>query len=565
MVVLHSKQVIDKYVSEGWWDNVTLIERFKRNVRRAPKRIAVVDPPNKKDLVGYEPERLTYEELAERVDRAASFLLDKGVFKDTCVAVQLPNTIELIIAYLATWRAAACITTMPMQWREHELRAVFGITMPKVFITAETFKGFNHLEMAKKLQAEYPSIEHVVGFSEWHKASTEYRIRNDLDEVTSMLDANDVANIQWTSGTEAEPKACPLTHNNWSFIRFLYDEKYGGILKDGDVILNPSPIVNMTGIGVGLIPWIMVTGTLVLHHPFDPLIFVRQLVEEKVNFTLAVPTVVVEILKHPALAKLDLSHLRYFAQGAAAPPPWTFVELKRRGVEPMNIWGQNEGTGLFSYEKTVPDVESRARLFPWPHKGIKWETAYFNAIEAKIVDPETGKELTKPGEIGELCVRGPGVIAGYYRQPELTKKAFDKDGFFCTGDLFQIADERTIAFFDRKKDIIKRGGFTISSAEVENVLKKHPKIMDAAVVGYPDERLGERVCAFVVPRPGESVTLDEIKEFMKESEVAIYKWPEMLVIVDQIPRNPVGKVQKALLKEMLKKIKEEEAKEKKEM
>jgi len=110
--------------------------------------------------------------------------------------------------------------------------------------------------------------------------------------------------------------------------------------------------------------------------------------------------------------------------------------------------------------------------------------------------------LTKPGEIGELCVRGPGVIAGYYRQPELTKKAFDKDEFFCTGDLFQIVDERAIAFFDRKKDIIKRGGFTISSAEVEKVLKKHTKIMDAAVVGYPDERLGERVCAFVIPRPG---------------------------------------------------------------
>jgi acyl-CoA synthetase (AMP-forming)/AMP-acid ligase II len=551
VVVLHPKYVIDKYVSEGWWDNVTLIERFKRSVRRVPDRIAVVDPPNKKDLVGYEPERLTYKELAERVDRAASFLLDKGVFKDACVAVQLPNTIELIIAYLATWRVAAFVSPMPMRWREHELRTVFRIVMPKVFITAETFKGFDHLEMAKKLQSECQSIEHVIGFSEWYKACTEYKIRNDLDEATSMLNANDVAVVQWTSGTEAEPKACPMTHNNWGFLRFFYDEKYGGILRDGDVIMNPAPVVNMTGIGVGLIPWIMCAGTFVLHHPFEPLIFALQLVKEKVNFTLAVPAVVVAMLKHPAIEKLDLSNLRYFAQGAAAPPPWTFVELKRRNVEPMNIWGQNEGTGLFSYEKTVPDLETRARCFPWPRKGIKWETPFFNAIETKIVDPETNRELTKPGEIGELCYRSPLTIACYYRQPELTKRAFDEDGFFHTGDLFQIIDERSIAFFDRKKDIIKRGGFTISSAEVEDIIKKHPKIMDAAVVGYPDERLGERVCAFVVPKPGESITLEEVKELMKGSGVAIYKWPEKLVIVDQIPRNPLGKVQKSLLKEIL--------------
>ena len=141
-----------------------------------------------------------------------------------------------------------------------------------------------------------------------------------------------------------------------------------------------------------------------------------------------------------------------------------------------------------------------------------------------------------------MCIRD-----SYYRQPELTKRAFDEDGFFHTGDLFQIIDERTIAFFDRKKDIIKRGGFPISSAEVEDIIKKHPKIMDAAVVGYPDERLGERVCAFVVPKPGESITLEEIKELMKESGVAFYKWPEKLVIVNQIPRNLLGKVQKLSL------------------
>ncbi|MGP3667730.1 MAG: class I adenylate-forming enzyme family protein [Candidatus Bathyarchaeota archaeon] len=550
MVVLHTKDQIDKYAKEGWWDNITLIQRFKNNVKKNPKRIAVVDPPNKKDLVGYEPERVTYEKLNEMVDRAASFMLDKGIFKDCCVLVQLPNVVELVVAYLASWRASAFISPVPMQWREHELKHVCRITLPKMFIAAELFKGYTHLDMAKRLQEEFPSIKHVISFSEWRNVCKNYNIRKDLDEATLMLNANDVAIIEWTSGTEAEPKACPMTHNNWGFLRFLYDgENYeGGILKDGDVIMNPAPLVNMTAIGVGLVPWIMCSGTFVLHHPFEPLLFVQQLISEKVNFTLAVPAVVVAILKHPAAAQIDLSSLRYFAQGAAPPPPWTFEELKKRGVEPMNIWGQNEGTGLFSYEKTIPELEKRARAFPWPRKGVKFEgVKFFEAIETKIVDVE-GRELTKPGEVGELCMRGPFTIPCYYRQPELTRNSFDEDGFFHTGDLFQIIDEKTIAFFDRKKDIIIRGGFNVSSAEVEDIVKKHPNILDAAVVGIPDERLGERVGLYVVPKPGTSVTLEDIKKFMEESKVAIYKWPEVLFTVKEIPRNPVGKVMKELLR-----------------
>ncbi len=150
----------------------------------------------------------------------------------------------------------------------------------------------------------------------------------------------------------------------------------------------------------------------------------------------------------------------------------------------------------------------------------------------------------------------PTYDACYYRQPELTKKSFDADGFFHTGDLFEVVDDTTIAFFDRKKDIIIRGGFNVSSAEVEDVVKKHPNVLDAAAVGVPDERLGERVGLYVVPKPGTTVTLEDIKKHMEESGVAVYKWPEVVVVVDEIPRNPVGKVLKSRLrKEIVERMK----------
>lgn len=552
MTVVVDQKWIDKYTSEGWWDDVTLIERFKKTVARCPDRLALADPPNKPDLVGLAPERLTYRELDERVDRAASFLLDLGIGKDDVVAVQLPNIVELVTAYLAVWRVGAAITPVAVQWRAHEISYVCKLTEAKAFIAPQDFKGFNHVEMGRRLQGESPTLKYVVSLDAWREAMTGHKMRPDLDPATAKLGGNDIAVIEWTSGTEAESKACPMSHNNLGFLRTLWSHEHeGGILEDGFVIMNPAPLVNITCIGVGLVPWIMCSGTFVLHHPFDAAIYMKQLMTERVNFTMAVPAMAVGMLKHPAADSFNLSSLKYFGQGSAPPPPWSFVEMKKKwGVESMNIWGQNEGTGLFSTPDAIPDLEQRARGFPRP--GSDWSIPFLKATRAKIVDPNTGQELTNPGDIGEFCYRSPFTIPCYYKQPELTARAFDEQGFFRTGDLFQILDERTIAFFDRKKDIVIRGGFNVSAAEVENVLKAHPQIMDAAVIGMPDPVLGERVCAYVVPKEGQNVTLDAVKAFMESSGVAVYKWPERVEVVSQIPRNPVGKVLKASLRDDLK-------------
>jgi non-ribosomal peptide synthetase component E (peptide arylation enzyme) len=170
-----------------------------------------------------------------------------------------------------------------------------------------------------------------------------------------------------------------------------------------------------------------------------------------------------------------------------------------------------------------------------------------------MVNPDLPNGPIKEGDIGELWYRGPNVIPCYFKRPELTAKAFDADGFFNTGDLFQLKDGECIGFFDRSKDIIIRGGFNISAQEVENTILSHPKVLDAAAVAMPDERLGERTCIYVVPKPAQAISLDEIKAFMTEKGIAVYKIPERLEIVQVIPRNPVGKIVKKVLREEIKK------------
>ncbi|MEF8778286.1 MAG: class I adenylate-forming enzyme family protein, partial [Natronomonas sp.] len=216
-----------------------------------------------------------------------------------------------------------------------------------------------------------------------------------------------------------------------------------------------------------------------------------------------------------------------------------------------NVWGQNEGTSAISGPETTP-MDRRATDFPRFAEDTHWDIGdpRIDTVDIRIVDTESGETLTEPGEVGEVKFQGPGLMAGYYNQPELTEDAFDEDGYFYTGDLFEVEEDGFMSFFDRKKDVIIRGGFTISAKEVENIVLEHPKIVDAAVVGEPHEDLGERVAVYAVPKPGEDLTLDDVTEFMGD-DVANYKRPERLEVLEEIPRNPVGKVLKTELRDRL--------------
>ncbi|MBU2644648.1 fatty acid--CoA ligase family protein, partial [bacterium] len=338
------------------------------------------------------------------------------------------------------------------------------------------------------------------------------------------------------------PKGCPLSHNNWAGMSYLQG---AAGFKAGDTFLTAGPLVNMASVGTVLMPWTIFGGKIVLHHPFDPGIFIQQIIQEQVNYTLLVPAVANAIAKHPLVDKFDLSSLRCITVGSAQPSLIAMQEFKKRwDVDTGNTWGQNEGTGIVSGLEDTPEMEKRVDHFPQFGKpGSQWKSKASRFVKVKIIDPEE-KELTAVGDVGELVYKGPGVIAGYYKNPEATRRSFTSDGFFKTGDQFQIKENGYISFYERSKDIVIRGGYNISSQEIENYLMSHPKVQEVAVVSMPDEILGEKMCVYAVPMPGETLALSDLTSHMAELGIAKYKYPERLEIVEIIPRNPVGKILK---------------------
>lgn len=552
-MILASDEMIRKWTELDAWGHKTLIDCFESHVRKEPDKICLVDPLNKEALVGNPPERLTYRELARATDATAKGLVERGIGKDNIVLVQLPNCWELAMLYLAICRAGALISPVPMQWRTAELAYIARLTGAEAFITIEKFRGFEHKRMVEQLRIQCPDLKRIISLSEVREISKQ----TPSAHLPSLFtDPNHAFTLCWSSGTEAEPKGCPLSHNNWICQASL---KYEATpMEPGDSFITAGPLVNMASVGTVFVPWLMGGGKLVLNHPFDGELFIRQLTEEQINFTLLVPAVVNALLRHPKVDTFDLSQMKAICIGGAAPSLWSIRELKKRwNVEFVNTWGQNEGPAINAGPFDIPNLEMRVDHLPFPGKasGKKWAAPVRKFLDLKIMDPLTEKEMTRVGDIGELYYRGPNVIPCYFGRPDLTAKAFDPEGFFKTGDLFQIKENHCMGFFERCKDIIIRGGFNISARQVEDMLLGHPKVLDVAAVAMPDERLGEKNCIYAVPAAGETIGLEELTSFLKDKGIAMYKLPERLEIIGEIPRNAVGKIlKKDLRKDILIKL-----------
>lgn len=540
-MILHSEELIKKYTDGGFWDQSTIMDLFIANCEAHPEREAIIDPPNRPDLVGTPACRLTWGETKAAVDAVASGLVGMGFGKDDVLVAQLPNTWELAVLYLATCKAGGVLSALPVQWRRNDLGHVKTLTKSRFYVSAGSFHGFDFREMAQGL-----GFEQCMDLPEL----TEMARSTPANEVDVALTGNDIFTLCWTSGTELEPKGCPLSHNNWKFlIGQAFSRKSSGLM-DGDRVLCVAPLVNMTAVGVSLIPWLKCGGTFVLHHPIDMKVLIQQLVTEGISFTLLVPAMLNMLLKLPNVDDMDLSNIRTIATGSAPPSAWSISEFKRRwNIEVINIWGQNEGTAIVSGALDVPNVDKMVDHFPWWGKGdIKWPSGA-HGIDIKILN-ESDEEVSEPGQVGELCYRSPSVFPGYFGRPDITEKSFTADGFFRTGDLFIVKDDSHVGFYDRKKDMVIRGGFNISSAEVENAVLGFAGVKEVAVVPVPDEVMGEKVCICVVPMdPDAPPSLQEINEFLKEEGMSVYKLPEKMKLVDAIPRNPVGKILKRELRE----------------
>lgn len=566
-MILVSEEQIKEYTRQGWWGTDTLIDLFLKNAHATPEAIALVDPPNRPEITLGQPQRLTYAEVEQAMDRLAAGLLDAGIGRDDIVMVQLPNIVELVLAYLACARIGAVVSPLPVQYRTLELRQTMRTTRPQAFITTTNFGGFNHLDMIYALRAEFPSLKvlFALGDNLPPDVISLQAILADPQPTSKVqtyladhpVSANDVLTICWTSGTEAEPKGVPRSHNHWINIAYISVDVCE--IGAGCNLLNPFPLTAMAAIAGMLFPWAITGGKLVMHHPLNLQVFLDQIVNEDIQYTVAPPVLLNMLLLNPALlARVDLSRIKTIGSGSAPLSPWMVTQYAEKyGIQIVNLFGSNEGMSLASGPGEIPDPAERARYFPrWGVPGFDWKCRVAPSIQTKLIDPISRQVITEPQRAGELAIKSPMVFAGYYQRPDLTERCFDAEGYFYTGDLFEIAGEgdrlNRYRFVGRLKDLIIRGGMKIAPEEIEALVIEHPKVAEVAVVGYPDRRLDdERICVVVAPQKEQTVTLAELQDFLKARGIAAYKLPKKLWLMERLPRNPMGKILKRDLKAQL--------------
>lgn len=563
-MILSSPETIAYYTERGHWGHRTLDQVFRGNVAAAPDDIAIVDAPNRAEFAWDAPRRLTWRELGDLVERMAARFYAAGLRRDDVISVQLPNIAELAVFYLACWRIGAIASPVAVQYREHELGYLLPFVEAKGFVTATDMRGHNHAAMVRDLMAEK---RHKITVFAWGQPTgamvdmnglpaTAAELADMRDYVAGLnLSANDIVTIGFTSGTEAMPKGVPRSSNGWLAAGITLID--AGDIRPGDRILNPFPMVHVGSLGGMVMPWLMQRGILYQHHPFSMDIFLRQIEEEGITYTVAPPAVLNMLLKSEALAKANISTLRSVGSGSAPLAPWMVKGFQEQyGIAIFNTFGSTEGLALMGGHGDVPDPVRRATYFPrYGRPEFIWANRGAASQETKLIDPATGREILEPNVPGELCTKGAYVFPCYYKNPEKTAETVDRDGFYHSGDTFEIAgpgdDFRYYRYVGRTKDIIIRGGLNISPAELESLIDGHPKLREAAVIGYPDEIMGEKVCVVAATQPGQSIDLREIIDWLNGKHVAVYKLPEKLIVVDALPRNAIGKVLKRDLKALL--------------
>ena len=546
---------IQAHRSHGWWSDTRITDLFDAAVRARPEQLAVLDAPNRDALIGGPALRLTFSDLSELADAYAWQMLELGLARDDILITQLPNVVEYVAVYIAAARLGIILSPVPMQFRRHELEQIAALTSARGVMTVATFKGVEYAAGAVTLRAERNlpvlCLGSVAppGAMAFNPPQLDSAARSKFQRHVAALDisADDILTICWTSGTEGVPKGVPRSHNHWLSISHAH--LHGAGIRPGDRLLNPFPLINMAAIGGCFMSWLHAQGTLLLHHPLDLSVYLRQISGDRPHYAIAPPAILNMLIKDPdLLAGVDLSSLRCIGSGSAPLDPGMIRAFHDRyGIEIANMFGSNEGMSLLSNAQYAPDPERRARYFPrFGRTEITWPNPSPTVMETRIVDPESGVEILQADKPGEMQIRGPTVFDGYFRADDLTQRAFTTDGFFRTGDLFEISGDdaglRYYHFVGRLKQLIIRGGVKISPEELDDVLAHLPQIAEGAVAAYPDDILGERIAAVAVLRPGAQLTLEQVRQHFVRSGLAVFKSPERLCIVAQLPRNSTGKV-----------------------
>ena len=520
---------------------MTLWEEFAGHASRRPDKVAIVSHRT----ATADKEIVTSGELARLAERFAAALVELGVAPGEAVSFQLPNWWEVAALHLACVRIGAVANPIITILRRREVGFILDRVASRVCIVPGEFRGFDHAAMLEELRPELPALKHVFvcgdGF-EAYFCGTAWEDKHPAAELDRRRPhPGEPAQLMFTSGTTGEPKGVVHSHETMDVGIRAVSEPLG--LGRDDVVLMFSPLGHQTGYLYGMCMPLKYGMKLVLQDAWDPATMLRLVGEERVTWTMGTTTFVLDACaaaaSHP---EADLSSLRFFTCGGAPIPPKAVTEARARlGTQLVAVWGMTE-VGVCTI--TRPD-DSDETVCSSDGTPADW-------VELRIVDGD-GRDVPPGGE-GRLLVRTPSQHLTYHSRPDFYADGFPEGieaGWFDTGDLARWADGGAIRITGRSKDLIIRGGENIPVAEIEGGLITHPLVHEVAVVAAPDERLGEQVCAVVVPAGAEAPTLAGLRAHLESLGMTKQYWPEQLVVKEALPKTASGKTQKFALREEL--------------
>ncbi len=543
MSIVESSAPARRHVT-GLRDGRTVLDHLREAADRYPDRPAVVCW----HADGRETERLSYAELAAMVERLAAGLARLGVRRGEVVTLQLPNSWQLVALSLACARIGAVAGPVAPIMRRRELEFMTRLTESPVYVGLAVHAGHSYDEMSAEVARVVPTLRHRIligaastaGALDFHADLADRAWEQDVApaELDGLeAEPDDLAQVMFTSGTTGEPKGVMHSHRTLYAINRRQIEALE--LTAQEVTAMGSPTTLQGGYTWNFIMPILLGATAVQVDAWDPALMLRIFEQERVTFFYGAPTFLTDLIREQRRLPRDISALRTFGTGSAPVPP-VLVEQARDilGCRLYAVWGMTEN-GCVTVTRPHDPLMRAAESDGTPVPGMS----------LRIVDERTGEPVAA-GTAGLLQVRGENQCLGYYRRPQLYQQSLTKDGWFDTGDLARDDGYGGIRIVGRVKDIIVRGAEKVPVVEVEAALLRHPAIRDVAVVGYPDQRLGERACAVIVP-DGSPPSLEDLRGHLTALGMAKQYWPERISIIDELPKTPSGKVQKFVLRERL--------------
>lgn len=531
-----------RMIAQGLWHDRTINDDLDACVAACPDKLALTAYRVEADDV----RRFTYRELAQMADRVAVGLSRLGVQKNDIVACQLPNWWQFTVTYLACSRIGAVINPLMHIFRERELNFMLKHGEAKVIIAPKSFRGFDFEQMISAIQPGLPHLKHVVAIDGQGPNSFEALLsgpawENEPD-AAAILSAHrpgpdDITQLIYTSGTTGEPKGVMHSANTVMANIIPYAERLK--LGSEDVVLMASPMAHQTGFMYGLMMPIMLKASAVLQDIWEPKKAIEVINAEKASFTMASTPFLTDLTRAVTENKTPVPTLKTFLC-AGAPIPGPLVEQARAalGTKIVSAWGMSENGAVTLIKLDDPD-----------ERAFTTDGLPLPGVELKVVEADASGPALSAGTQGKLYLRACSNFGGYLKRPHLN--GTDAEGWFDTGDLARIDEQGYVRITGRSKDVIIRGGENIPVVEIESLLYKHPAVALAAIVAYPDERLGERACAVVVTKPGQSFDMPTMVAYLKEQKVAIQYIPERLEVRESMPSTPSGKIQKFKLREDL--------------